>query len=378
MSNLHMGDEVVLTAADLATLYDILMQQGFQAVGPTIQDGGLVLDVLGGPADLPQGWTSEAEAGSFRLAPRTDAAFFGYNLGMESWKKFFYPPRLALLQVQSRDDGGLHFQACSQEALPLALIGVRACELAALAVQDRIFLEGPYQDPVYAERRRAHFIIAVNCTEADAACFCASLGTGPGVTAGFDLALTEIINDQEHLFLVTVGSSQGAAVMANLPHRPAWEELRQQARDLVRQAARSQSRALSTADLPRLLYDNYSHPQWDDVGARCLNCGNCALVCPTCFCHRLEDAIDLEGREAERWRLWDVCHTLQFSYIHGGCIRVSPKSRYRQWLTHKLAAWIDQFGTLGCVGCGRCLVWCPVAIDLTAEIPAIRGQQVKM
>jgi sulfhydrogenase subunit beta (sulfur reductase) len=368
---LHVGDEAVLPAAAFPALYTILVQQGYQPVGPTIQDGRLVLDALGGVADLPQGWTTEADAGVFRLARRADAAFFGYNLGQEFWKKFLYPASLPLFRVQ-RQEGGLTFQPLLQEAPPFACIGVRACELAALAIQDKIFLAGPHTDPVYAARRRSLFIVAVNCTEADAACFCASLGTGPGATAGFDLALTEIISGQEHFFLVTVGSSQGAAVMSQVSHQPVSTAVQQQARELIHQAARSQSRSLSTDDLPGLLYDNYGHPQWDDVASRCLSCGNCALVCPTCFCHSIADRLDLEGLEAERWRHWDVCHTLQFSYIHGGCIRTSPKSRYRQWLTHKLAAWIDQFGSVGCVGCGRCLVWCPVAIDLTAEIPAIR------
>ncbi len=370
-SLLQAGDEAVLPAAALTTLFDILVQQGFQPVGPTVQDGHLVLDTLGSVADLPQAWTTDADAGAFRLARRADAAFFGYNLGQESWKKFLFPSRLPLFRVQ-RQHSGLSFQPLPHEAPPFAFFGVRACELAALAIQDRIFLEGPYADPVYAARRRSRFIVAVNCTESDAACFCASMGTGPGAVAGFDLALTEISSGQDHIFLVIVGSPQGAAVISQLPHQPVPTAIQQQARELIHQAARSQTRSLTTNDLPGMLYDNYLHPQWDDVAARCLSCGNCALVCPTCFCHSIEDKTDLEGLEAERWRHWDVCHTLEFSYIHGGCMRISPKSRYRQWLTHKLAAWIHQFGSVGCVGCGRCLVWCPVAIDLTAEIPAIR------
>ncbi len=150
---------------------------------------------------------------------------------------------------------------------------------------------------------------------------------------------------------------------------PAQQE---QARELIQAAARSQTRGLKTQILPGFLYERYDHPQWDDVAARCLSCSNCALVCPTCFCHAIVDQTDLAGEQAERQRVWDVCHMLEHSYIHGGWIRTSTKSRYRQWLTHKLATWIDQFGCLGCIGCGRCLVWCPVAIDLTAEIRAIR------
>jgi sulfhydrogenase subunit beta (sulfur reductase) len=366
-----MGDEVVLPVAALSTLLDLLVQDGFQPIGPTIQDGHLVLDSLSSVADLPQGWTTEADAGTFRLARRQDKAYFGFNLGQESWKKFLFPSQLALFRAQ-RQESGLTFQAIPDTAPPYALIGVRACELAALAVHDRTLRHGPYIDPVYDSRRQAHFIVAVNCTESDAACFCASLGTGPGVEAGFDLALTEIINADSHQFLVQTGSPKGETMLARIPGQPVTTAHQEQARGMIQVAARSQTRAMQTDDLPGILYSRYDHPQWDDVAARCLSCSNCALVCPTCFCHAIVDRADLEGEEAERWRVWDVCHMLDHSYIHGGWLRTSTKSRYRQWLTHKLATWIDQFGCLGCIGCGRCLVWCPVAIDITAELRAIR------
>jgi formate hydrogenlyase subunit 6/NADH:ubiquinone oxidoreductase subunit I len=374
MSQSHpqVGDKAVLPAAALSTLLDLLVQDGFQPIGPTIQDGHLVLDSLSSVADLPQGWTTEADAGTFKLSRRTDPAYFGYNLGQESWKKFLFPSQLALFRAQ-RQESGLMFQPIPDTAPPYALIGVRACELAALEVHDRTLRQGPYVDPVYDARRQAHFIVAVNCTESDAACFCASLGTGPGAEAGFDLALTEIINADGHQFLVQAGSPKGETMLARLPGQPVTTAHQEEARGLIQAAARSQTRAMKTDDLPGILYSRYDHPQWDDVAARCLSCSNCALVCPTCFCHAIADQTDLEGEEAERWRVWDVCHMLDHSYIHGGWLRTSTRSRYRQWLTHKLATWIDQFGCLGCIGCGRCLVWCPVAIDITAELRAIRG-----
>jgi sulfhydrogenase subunit beta (sulfur reductase) len=370
-SLLPVGDEAVLPAAALTTLLDLLVQEGFQPVGPTVQDGHLVLGTLGSIADLPQGWTTEADAGFFRLVPRADQAYFGFNLGQESWKKFLFPSQVPLFRAQRREKN-VTFLPLADDMPPYALMGVRPCELAALAVQDRTLRHGPYADPLYEARRQSLFIVAVNCTEADGACFCASLGTGPGAEAGFDLALTEILNDEGHHFLVQTGSPRGETILTGLPRQPVTAAHREQARGMIQAAAGSQTRAMQTDDLPALLYDRYEHPQWDEVAARCLSCGNCALVCPTCFCHAIVDQADLEGEQAERWRYWDVCHTLDHSYIHGGWIRTTTRSRYRQWLTHKLATWIDQFGCLGCTGCGRCLVWCPVAIDLTAEIRAIR------
>jgi sulfhydrogenase subunit beta (sulfur reductase) len=365
------GEAAILPAAALRILFELLQQEGFQPVGPTVQDGHLVLDTLGSMADLPQGWTTEADAGAFRLVRRLDQAYFGFNLGQESWKKFLFPSQLPLFRTRHQDKG-LSFQPLADTAPPYALIGIRACELAALEVQDRTLLHGPSVDPVYAARRQSLFIVAVNCTESDAACFCASLNTGPGALSGFDLALTEMLNADGHVFLVQTGSARGEKILARLNRQPVTAAQEAQAQGLIQAAARAQTRSMQTDDLPDFLYERYEHPQWDQTASRCLSCGNCALVCPTCFCHVIGDHADLEGGQAERWRSWDVCHVLDHSYIHGGWIRTSPRSRYRQWLTHKLATWMDQFGCLGCIGCGRCLVWCPVAIDLTAEIRAFR------
>ncbi len=135
-------------------------------------------------------------------------------------------------------------------------------------------------------------------------------------------------------------------------------------------------RSMDTSGIKELLYRNLDHPCWENVASRCLTCANCTMVCPTCFCAAVEDTTDLTGERAERWRRWDSCFTMDFSYIAGGSVRSSPKARYRQWMTHKLASWIDQFGTSGCVGCGRCITWCPVGIDITEEVRAIRETPV--
>jgi ferredoxin len=189
---------------------------------------------------------------------------------------------------------------------------------------------------------------------------------------GFDLALTEVLQGTEHYFTVEVGSEQGAQVMAEVAHRRAGAEEMSMASSVVAKAEREMGRSLDTVGLKDLLYRNYDNPRWQEVSQRCLTCGNCTLVCPTCFCTSVEDTTDLAGSGAERWRSWDSCFTTDFSYIHGGSVRASAPSRYRQWLTHKLASWEDQFGTLGCVGCGRCITWCPVGIDITEEARAIR------
>ncbi|MFZ3179832.1 MAG: 4Fe-4S dicluster domain-containing protein, partial [Methylocystis silviterrae] len=216
-------------------------------------------------------------------------------------------------------------------------------------------------------------IVAVNCGQAGGTCFCVSMRAGPRVEHGFDLALTELLDGTEHSFLVETGSDEGRALLAQVPHRLASSREVEAREAVTERTASSMGRNMRLDDLNELLMSNLEHPRWDEVATRCLSCTNCTLVCPTCFCTSVEDASDLSGKHAERWRRWDSCFTMDFSYIHGGSVRASAKSRYRQWMTHKLATWIDQFGSSGCVGCGRCITWCPVGIDITEEVRAIRG-----
>jgi sulfhydrogenase subunit beta (sulfur reductase) len=240
-------------------------------------------------------------------------------------------------------------------------------------VQDRIFAGGPFVDPDYQQRRRNIFILAVHCGHPAGTCFCASMGTGPAAAGGFDLALTELTDGGEHRFLVEVGSDEGGAVLSEVSTTAPDDADLAAAAAVIDSARGRMGRRLDTDGLPRLLQDNPLHPRWDDVAARCLSCANCTMVCPTCFCSTVEDVTDVSADHAERWRRWDSCFTTDFSYIHGGAVRASVKSRYRQWITHKLSTWHDQFGTSGCVGCGRCITWCPVAIDITEEAAFIRN-----
>ncbi len=348
-----------------------LREEGYQLVGPTVRDGAIVCAEIEGMADLPVGWTETQDAGTYRLHKRACAALFGYALGPQSWKQFLFVPRLRLWQAEQH---GMSFSVDATADPPprLAFIGARSCDLHAIAIQDRTFLHGTFVDPDYAARRAAVFILAVNCTQPGGTCFCVSMGTGPRVTAGADLTVTELLNGM-HRFVVEIGSERGAGVLARLAAAAAPPDDAAAAAAVVDHATRSMGRRLDTTGIQQLLSTNYEHSRWDEVATRCLLCANCTLVCPTCFCSTLTDVTDLTGAHAERWRRWDSCFNLDFSYIHGGSVRATPRARYRQWLTHKLATWIDQFGTSGCVGCGRCITWCPVGIDLTEEVAALRA-----
>jgi sulfhydrogenase subunit beta (sulfur reductase) len=378
MSNLDTaltaGPKKVLGLASLQDLFSVLSARGYQLVGPTVRDEAIVYDRLSSVQDLPAGWSDEQDGGAYRLRRRDDDALFGFAVGPHSWKKLLLPPATRLWRARKSDNG---FKAIDEpeQAPRYALIAVRACELHAIAIQDRVFLMGPHTDTIYRTRREGVFTVAVNCGHAGGTCFCVSMDTGPRATFGFDLALTEVPGGDRHYFLVEIGSEQGAEVLAEVDHRDAKAEEEREADSVVTRAAARMGRTMDTTDIKSILYRNYEHPRWDDVADRCLTCGNCTLVCPTCFCTTVEDVTDLGGEEAQRVRKWDSCFTMDFSYIHGGSIRASPKSRYRQWMTHKLATWIDQFGTSGCVGCGRCITWCPVAIDITKEAHVIRSSE---
>jgi formate hydrogenlyase subunit 6/NADH:ubiquinone oxidoreductase subunit I len=363
---------VVIRAEHLNLLFEALRERGYTVVGPTIGQDAIVYDELPGASALPAGWTDEQAPGSYRLKRRDDSALFGYAVGPHSWKRFLFPPTTPLFSA-SHDGRAMLTEDPEPPAPRYAFIGVRACELAAIDVQDRVFVGGSTRDPVYGARRDGAFLVAVNCAEAGGTCFCVSMDTGPKATQGFDLALTELLSEDEHEFLVEIGSDRGADVIADLPQTPAREEHVVTADRIVERTAASMGREMDTEGIKDLLYRNLEHPRWDDVAARCLACGNCTLACPTCFCSSVEDASDLAGEEAGRQRVWDSCFTLDHSYLHGGSVMVSTRSRYRQWMTHKLATWIDQFGTSGCVGCGRCITWCPVGIDITEEVAAIRA-----
>ncbi len=367
------GDTAVVTRDGLDALIAALGTAGYRVCGPTVRDQAIVFDDIDGIADLPEGWTDEQDGGHYRLKRRDDDALFGYVAGPHSWKKFLHPARQRLWRAE-RDGTGFSVHAEPDPEQKFAFIGVRACDLAAMAVQDRVLMHGEYVDPHYQARREGAFIVAVNCGEAGGTCFCVSMETGPKAKAGFDLSLTEIVTDGGRGYLVEIGSDDGRAMLAPLPQRAATEADISAAEAAVTHATRTQGRRMDTTGIRDLLMANLEHPRWDDVANRCLTCGNCTMVCPTCFCTSVEDSSDLAGETAERTQRWDSCFTLDFSYIHGGSVRSSAKSRYRQWMTHKLATWWDQFDSSGCVGCGRCITWCPVGIDITEEARAIREQ----
>lgn len=367
--NQHFGpgsdQAALLDPGGLHQLVDALRQRGYRVIGPTLGENAIVLAELESAQDLPAGWGVDVAPGHYRLRRRDDDAVFAHSAGPQSVKQFLHPPRHRLWSSDACDATN---SAVAEDVPRYAFIGVRGCDLAAIATLDRVLGGGAYPDGSFARRRRQIFVVAVNCTEPGGLCFCASMGTGPAVGPGYDLALTERLDPDQRHYVVDVGSDAGAEVLAAITHRAASDDETRCARDDVEAARHRMGRQMPSVDLRDLLARSRESPQWEEVAGRCLTCGNCTMVCPTCFCTSTEDVTDLSGQHAQRWQHWSSCFELDFSFLHEGSVRHSGASRYRQWLTHKLGTWHDQFGMSGCVGCGRCIAWCPTGIDITEEM----------
>ncbi len=369
-TRLEIGDTVAIEKRELNDVLRHLETLGYQNIGPKVRNGTLIYGPINDISDLPRGYVSEQAAGRFRLVHSGHGRYFDVIPGAQSWKQFLFPPRLDLFRIR-KDGNGWQTVQPTAVAPSYAFIGVRACELAAMQVQDRVFMRQDFLDPEYRARREANFVLAVNCLHPAGTCFCASVGRGPRVGAGYDLCLTEL----DDVFLVSVGSELGRNVLSGVASHPASAFLLGLAEGGLQQAEKTTSEGPGTAGLPELIETNLENEQWEDVGRRCLGCGNCTMVCPTCFCWDALDHTNLSGSETGRERVWDSCFNPSYSYQAGGNIRPSIRARYRQWMSHKFGTWEAQQGTTGCVGCGRCITWCPAEIDVRKELAALREKE---
>jgi len=366
MANMHF-----LARAELQSLVACLERRGYRCVGPLLRDGAIVYDEINHVDQLPKGVHDQQVPGSYRIIQDDNPRLFAWANGPQAIKPQLFKSTEVLWRVERDEAGQLQFVPAQTQVEPVAIFGARSCDLAAMAIQDQVFLHSEHVDPYYQQARESLFTVAVNCSDPAETCFCASTGDGPhaDVDAAYDLILTELDDG----YLIDAGSDKGQEVLACLPLAAATDHQFFEAGQQRMHARQAQQRALPTPMLAKTLMQKLDHPRWHEVAERCLSCGNCTLVCPTCFCHKEEENPGLNGQASEHSRAWDSCFTEGHSYIHGAVLRKDTAARYRQWLTHKLATWQDQFGSSGCVGCGRCLTWCPAGIDMTEEANAICG-----
>jgi ferredoxin len=357
-----------LHAAGLPRFLTAVARRVDEVIGPVVVDGVIRLRPIHSVAELPLGVTDEQEAATYRLTATGAIRHFSYGLGPDSLKGIVHPPRSPVWTMYRRD-GSLVVDPATPDATTRAVIGVRACDLRALEILAHTQTGGRHADPAFGTRRAGLFLVAVDCTHPSPTCCCDTAGDGRVASHGYDLALTEFEDTPGHVtYLVRAGSDRGRELVAELGLDPAPDHLVHQA------AAELAAAGRQVRELPadaRAAVADAEHPQWAEVAERCLTCGNCTAVCPTCFCTDMEDTVGLDGATSTRTRVWDTCFSMAYSHLGAGPHRATPRSRYRQWLSHKVGTWHDQFGESGCVGCGRCITWCPVGIDLTAELEAL-------
>lgn len=354
----------------LQDLLDGLQKSGYACIGPQVRDGAIVYDELSRADQLPWGIRDYQSPGEYRIEKIPENKAFAFSNGAQAIKPILFKPQETVWKVMRDNNGKLTFQPQNAFEKPVAIIGARACDIAGMIVQDKVFLDEKNTDSRYQGRREKLFVVAVNCTYASDNCFCVSAGTGPKVKNNFDIAMTEIDDG----FVVEIGTHRGFDIINQLSLTQSHLSQENSAQKNESTAASMQTKTIpfnNTGELRDLLMSNLDHPRWEEVANKCLSCGNCTSVCPTCFCHSEVEKPSLDGSASEHQSEWDSCFNEGHSYFGGKVLRDDTKKQYRQWLTHKVGTWWDQFDTSGCIGCGRCVTWCPVGIDLTEELRAI-------
>ena len=345
-----------------------LRDRGYTVVGPSLSEGVVRLMELTGPADLATGVVDVQAPGSYTLGRESPLIFSSVN-GPDSPKRDLHPAEVELSKLVESGDG-IEFVSAFQPGRRYAFLGIRPCDLKAVEVMDRTMLAPGFEDHVYSALRSDSIFIVVNCTRAGENCFCVSMGTGPGVESGYDVAITEL----PEKLLIDV-PERSTALFQGIELKPATEAELQTASEMVQRAREQMGRRIAERDPSKRMYAVMDSPEWGKVAERCLACGNCTMVCPTCFCNTIIDRTDLRDGSVSRVRVWDSCLSRDFVYSAGGNPRVQRMARYRQFVMHKFAYWPDEFGIYGCVGCGRCITWCPVGIDITETVNGVLKDQ---
>jgi len=345
-----------------------LRRQGFTVVGPSLAEGVVRLKELRGAGDLASGVVDTQGPGSYVLGGES-ASVFGSTNGPDSPKMYLHPAEVELSRLLDKGSGVEQVSAFRSDK-KYAFFGIRPCDLTGARVMDRTMLMPGFEDPVYSALRHDSIFIVANCTRAGGTCFCASMGTGPAAESGYDVAITELPGK-----LLYDVPEKNMSLFQGIELRPSTEEELHEGEGAVRHAKEQMGRTIPVKDPARQMYAALDSRVWEEVAERCLACANCTMVCPTCFCNTMIDRTDLRDASVSRVRVWDSCLSKDFAYSTGGNPRQHRTSRYRQFVMHKFAYWPDEFGTYGCVGCGRCITWCPVGIDITDTVNGVLKDQ---
>jgi ferredoxin len=340
---------------DLKRLFEKLASDGYEIVGPKIVDGVIRLVHLKSFDEIATNVSDIQEPGSYKLV---EGSFFRH--GLDAPKRYLYPPSLRLYRIDK--DLKVHIETPGDRKI--AFFGIKPCDSAAIAVQEKVFEQNG--ESYFLTLRKNSIIIVENCIEPGNTCFCATMGTGPKAVKGFDISYTKI----DGSIVFEAGSEKGLRYLEELNLELADSELSRKYLKVLDESAAKARADFTTDDLPEQLELGMESPIFKEIAEKCLGCANCNLVCPTCFCFDVYDVPNLDG-SADRIRVWDGCLTYKYALVSGGNFRPDLWARYRHWLLHKFSFWVKQFETFGCVGCGRCITWCPVGIDVRESVSQV-------
>lgn len=360
----------ILSKKQLKQLFALLKQEAFSLIGPVVKDGVISYEEVPVLEELASSVQDKQSPAFYSLKKTNKPYFFSYANGFSSLKKFFFPAQRELFSLKRDKNKRFNIFYPDKPNKKLAFFGIKPCDLAALVVQDKIFMEGDYQDIYYQNLRKNSFIVVANCTHPSENCFCTSFNTGPAVKnkESLDISLTEILEADKHYFIAEAFSERAREYFRKLKVPLAKEKDKKMFNKTIEKSARKIKKRVNEEEIKKFFPLSYENYYWREIGKRCLGCGNCTLVCPSCFCSTVLEKSNIGATEAERVKVWDSCFNVEFSYIHPAAVRKNIYSRYRQWLMHKFFNWYKQFKTSGCVGCGRCISWCPVGIDVRDEV----------
>jgi len=353
-----------LSYKNLQRLFDTLLDQGFDLNGPAVKNNSIQYVPINLTEQLPWGVQDKQDLSIHELKVVDDSKCFQWSNGASSAKSHLFKQDVTLWKVlKDEDTQKLEFVQEKIKAKPVALFGLKSCDLEAIKIQDKTLLHGKFVDDIYQNYRKNLFAIGVNCVYASSNCFCKSLNTGPEIkTDVAELILTEIKDG----FLVEYISERAKGILAVDEWVDVSPGMVSEAKTLKNQA-NDQHKSIPLAEIRSANMHRGSKDAdlWNSFMGDCTSCGTCTQVCPTCFCHKTEELPSFDEDESEHIRMWDSCFNESHGYTNGINHRPDLLSRYQMWMMHKFSEWQRQFGVSGCVGCGRCMSWCPVGIDVT-------------
>jgi sulfhydrogenase subunit beta (sulfur reductase) len=305
---------------------------------------------------------------AFKRLNRWSDACLDYDRTILPPKKYFLPPEETLFQYRAGKGYVPYTKGLDQRII---LFGVHACDVYSLNILDQVF-EGKYPDPYYKTRRRNTVIIGVDCIP-DERCFCRSM-RADFVDRGFDL----FFYDLGDYYFTLVGTALGDDMV--LATGALFEAVTQEDVDEYKRRSERKRETfqldVEIRDLPEIFEMEYQSHVWEDLGRKCLSCGSCSMVCPTCYCYDVADEVKLGSVDGSRNRMWDSCLFSTHALVAGGeNFRHGRSSRIKFRFYHKQRGFVAEYGRPSCVGCGRCIEACPVHIDITRVIDQLRGVQ---